>query len=1083
MSDNLIILADRIKEISWTIGTSDFELSGAANGFSSFDSIYSDGDLLFYAATNGIKYEIGSGVFSVGQTTNSIVRMPFRSSDNDQKINFTDGAKEIYVTYPATHSVYIGSGVADLNFPQASGIAFWSSSNILNYDHDVIWDINNKRLGIKKPNPQYSIDVGGNGVESAISASGFYVGSNGVVFPAQNNGDANYLGGNQLVHFEPNELDITSGTDSILSLSGNVNQIIIFNKQPEGTFLAGPATNSCQGPCLDEYPIFRSIEVADIPDLSALYASFSDLESVSGILSSDLSDASGILRNDFSAGDAAQYNALIAASGALYTDIQNLTPIFNVTIDENNNTYVFSGMGTSGDENPTLRLHKGVKYIFNIDAQGSILNYPLYIKTEPSIDINNLFNDGVSNNGEYFGTLVFHVPQDAPDVLYYASSQNSNMYGKIYTADIDITSFNSYTFITGNDTSSDDSLVIWDASASEYKNVTLDNLLFAPSGNTYLKRESILSSDATGDLGEVTFDDAWAYFKTTTGWKRVRIQSFQTTTTSTTSTTWPPNCTLPPDCPANQFRTIVGVVQGGEFDGCPIYSDCATTTTTTVAPPITTTLSPTPISNYVYTWGYNGNNQLGFRTTELFSQTPTRVEISNVSQISASDYHVLAIDLDGHLYAWGWNIQGQLGNGTKVDAPTPILINDTHLWISVAAGDYHSAAINANGELFTWGFNVNGQLGNGTQIGHLIPTKVGSANNWVKVFCGTSHTLAINSIGELFAWGSNEYGQVGNGTFEDVKSPTKVGSGYTWTDVSAYMHTLAINTNGDLFAWGRNTEGQLGSLKTKTVTNDQGVESVVIDDVLNNVNLPVPVSKTSILLPTVASLNVNAGLNDNWLAIAAGYQHSLAINQAGELYVAGQNSYGAMGIGNNAGVSAFYKQSQERNWLKVAAGNYHSIIINAAGDLYACGRNNFGQLGNNTTEDLNVVTLISTDYDWDVPAAGYDFTASIGNIKMSITTTTTIEPLVFTKSLTLDNSGAASNSGDNISITGGQSGDIVEYNVPANKGSLPITGLVYANNVFIVAITATNGYDGSTFRLTRSGTEYVFDLTSGRIDI
>jgi hypothetical protein len=54
-----------------------------------------------------------------------------------------------------------------------------------------------------------------------------------------------------------------------------------------------------------------------------------------------------------------------------------------------------------------------------------------------------------------------------------------------------------------------------------------------------------------------------------------------TTTTSTSTTPWPPNCTTLEPCPANEFRTITGTVSGGTFNGCPTYSDCATTTTTT----------------------------------------------------------------------------------------------------------------------------------------------------------------------------------------------------------------------------------------------------------------------------------------------------------------------------------------------------------------------------------------------------------------------------------------------------------------------------------------------------------------------
>ena len=48
-----IYIYDRIKETSYTTGTGNFALNGAANGFSSFGSVYDNNDNVFYAATDG----------------------------------------------------------------------------------------------------------------------------------------------------------------------------------------------------------------------------------------------------------------------------------------------------------------------------------------------------------------------------------------------------------------------------------------------------------------------------------------------------------------------------------------------------------------------------------------------------------------------------------------------------------------------------------------------------------------------------------------------------------------------------------------------------------------------------------------------------------------------------------------------------------------------------------------------------------------------------------------------------------------------------------------------------------------------
>ena len=154
MSENLIIIADRVKETSMSQGTGEIALDGAASGFTSFASVYSSGNALFYAITDGIDYEVGSGIFHTdGSSTNKLERKAFRSSNSNNNVAWGSSNKEVYVTYPATHSVYMGSGVSGLNFPQTSGLAFWASSNILNYDSDIIWDTTNNRLGIQQSQP------------------------------------------------------------------------------------------------------------------------------------------------------------------------------------------------------------------------------------------------------------------------------------------------------------------------------------------------------------------------------------------------------------------------------------------------------------------------------------------------------------------------------------------------------------------------------------------------------------------------------------------------------------------------------------------------------------------------------------------------------------------------------------------------------------------------------------------------------------------------------------------------------------------------------------------------------------------
>jgi len=82
--------------------------------------------------------------------------------------------------------------------------------------------------------------------------------------------------------------------------------------------------------------------------------------------------------------------------------------------------------------NPTLTLARGNTYVFNITLNGV---YPFWIKTALSLGTGDAYNSGVLRNGSSFGLVTFTVPQDAPDTLYYASENQTNLRGTINVVD------------------------------------------------------------------------------------------------------------------------------------------------------------------------------------------------------------------------------------------------------------------------------------------------------------------------------------------------------------------------------------------------------------------------------------------------------------------------------------------------------------------------------------------------------------------------------------------------------------------------------------------------------------------------
>ena len=94
--------------------------------------------------------------------------------------------------------------------------------------------------------------------------------------------------------------------------------------------------------------------------------------------------------------------------------------------------YTFTGKGLTGAVNdPTLTLSRGHTYVFeNRNSSGA---HPFYIKTSiANGGTNDAYNTGVTNNGGAGGTeIVFTVPHDAPDTLYYQCSSHSSMAGQL----------------------------------------------------------------------------------------------------------------------------------------------------------------------------------------------------------------------------------------------------------------------------------------------------------------------------------------------------------------------------------------------------------------------------------------------------------------------------------------------------------------------------------------------------------------------------------------------------------------------------------------------------------------------------
>src|SRR5450759_4373963 len=253
------------------------------------------------------------------------------------------------------------------------------------------------------------------------------------------------------------------------------------------------------------------------------------------------------------------------------------------------------------------------------------------------------------------------------------------------------------------------------------------------------------------------------------------------------------------------------------------------------------------------------------------------------------------------------------------------------------------------GSAWAWGYNVYGQLGNGTTTNSSTPVAVTNGTSVTAIAGGASHSLALTSTGQVLAWGYNGYGQLGNATTTSSTSPVVVSlpSGTTVTAISAGSdHSLALTSSGQVLAWGDNAYGELGN---GSITNS---------------STPVAVS-----LPSGTTVT----------AIAAGYNHSLALTSSGQVLAWGYNGDGELGNGTttSSSIPVAVSLPSGTTVTAIAGGGQHSLALTSTGQVLAWGYNGYGELGNGSIFQSNTPVAVSLPSGTTVTAIAGGFFHSL----------------------------------------------------------------------------------------------------------
>ncbi len=117
-----LVLADRVKVRSQTVGTGTFTLGNPVAGFQNFE-IVGDGNETYYTIINSNgQWEIGRGTYFSGVTKTLTRDTILDSSTGGTAVNFSSGGKIVFCSYPASvaTAVVSGGGLASDSFKTIS---------------------------------------------------------------------------------------------------------------------------------------------------------------------------------------------------------------------------------------------------------------------------------------------------------------------------------------------------------------------------------------------------------------------------------------------------------------------------------------------------------------------------------------------------------------------------------------------------------------------------------------------------------------------------------------------------------------------------------------------------------------------------------------------------------------------------------------------------------------------------------------------------------------------------------------------------------------------------------------------------
>ncbi len=272
---------------------------------------------------------------------------------------------------------------------------------------------------------------------------------------------------------------------------------------------------------------------------------------------------------------------------------------------------------------------------------------------------------------------------------------------------------------------------------------------------------------------------------------------------------------------------------------------------------------------------------------------------------------------------------------------------------NISIGGNHTLFLTRDGLVYGMGSNQHGRLGQNPETFRTIstPTLINGLNNIVAISAGNGHSLALTIDGQVYAFGNGKYGQLGLTSNTNRYIPTLIpGLSNIISIAAGEYYSLVLDSAGKVYSFGVGQNGQLG---------------------LGNINPSLGNAHAPVQIPDI----------DNIIAIAAGTQHSLLLNNHGQVYTFGSNDAVRLGMGRR---ETYIQRSpilipNINNIVAIAVGDMHSLLLTGNGEVYSFGRNELGQLGISNTPFALSPTLIPGLNDIVAIAAGDDHSMALSS--------------------------------------------------------------------------------------------------------